>query len=363
MAPKEKTTKEHVLRALEARAGESVSGGRLAEELSVSRAAVWKAIEELRSEGYRITAVTNRGYALDRSSDHLSPQGIAAHLRHSELAPTIYTYDSLESTNLTAKQMAVTGAPHGTVIAAATQTAGRGRLGRSFYSPKQLGVYFSTILRPESMAAARPFNPVLITTAASVAVARAIEELTGKEVQIKWVNDLYLEGKKICGILTEGVTNLETGAIESIVVGIGINCFEPEGEYPEEIKDRAAALFHPDVRHQDGGGDTGVETGAHENFTKNRLIAAVIDQLMDIQSELHDGSFIAEYKYRSFILGKEVIWYPEGGTGTAVDIDPQGGLVLQLPDGTRRTLSTGEISIRPANPLIHTPDSHKGAQP
>ena len=354
---KEISIKDHVLRVLEQHRGEYISGAKIAEALSVTRASVWKAIGELRGDGYEIAAATNRGYSLAETSDLLSPQGIAAFLRCGGPLPEIHTYDTLESTNLTAKQLAVAGAPHLTVVAAATQTAGRGRMGRSFYSPEDAGVYFSVVLRPDAIAEAAEdaVNPVLITTAASVAAARAIELLTGKDVQIKWVNDLYLNGKKICGILTEGVSNFETGSIESMVVGIGINCFTPREGFPEEVADKATALFS--AAPEDTASDLG-------RFTKNRLIAAVIDELTAIQRELPGGRFIPEYKKRSLVIGREICFYPggmparapedsrsnggqaNGCLGRAVDIDDQGGLVVELPDHSLRTLSTGEISIR-----------------
>ena len=485
MNTKDKSSiKNHVLRLLEENSGESISGAQAAAALSVSRAAVWKAIEELRREGYRISAVTNRGYCLAEGSDVLSPQGIGAHLRHRQLIPLLRTYSSLESTNLTAKQLAVAGAPHGTAVAASAQTAGRGRLGRSFFSPKDAGVYLSVILRPQPFDGAAPISglrstedAMLMTTAASVAAARAIEAVSGRQVQIKWVNDLYLDGKKICGILTEGVTSFESGTIESIVIGIGINCFPPEGGLPEEIRRTAGCLFpegpgrphgsaaqdadhsrpqdssaqdadrnrphdsaaqHADhsrphysaaqdadrSRPQDSAAqdadrnrpqDSAAQDapsqscepnrdacleGAPSCFTKNALVAALLDQLMDIQEELSNSHFIDEYKRRSCVLGKEIDIIPvhlgisaeaaraavsnagpgdsnasspeTSGGGTAgpessggsearqgsgrggvqrakaVDIDSLGRLIVELPDKTRRILSSGEISIRPA---------------
>lgn len=391
MPSKEKSVKDHVLNVLEARRGTHISGARIASELEVSRAAVWKAIEELRRDGYAISAVTKRGYILDEASDLLSPQGIAAHLRHSELAELISVYDTLESTNLTAKQMAVSGAPHGSVVAAVSQTSGRGRLGRSFFSPKDAGVYFTVILRPDQMtggssaaagtgrdnaaaegtgsagadrtssldrgvgSGAGTVNPVLMTTAAAVAVSRAIEEVSGREVQIKWVNDLYLDGKKVCGILTEGVTNFETGTIESIVIGIGINCFRPTDDFPGDLSSRAASLF------SFSSDQPGEASAAPRAFSKNALIAAAVDQLIDIQSELSGSRFMREYKDRSCVLGKEILFFPGGiptatglpgddagdNRGIVEDFDDCGGLVVRLADGSTKTLSTGEISIRP----------------
>lgn len=342
------STKEHVLRMLEEQRGQSISGAQLAAALSISRAAVWKTISELRQEGYEISAVTNKGYALAADSDVLSPQGIAAHLRHREYADLIHTYESVESTNLTIKQLSAADAPHGTLVTALTQTAGRGRLGRSFHSPSGCGVYLSILLRPHTSDENPPFNPVLITSAAAVAVARAILQVSGRDVQIKWVNDLYLDGKKICGILTEGITNFETGSIESIVIGIGVNCFS-DNELPIELAGKAAALFDSSL-------------GTPMGFSRNALIAAIHDCILDIIPELATRDFLEEYRRRCFILGTDIYFYPrgmncdtafpelppEGGIrGYAAAIDDDGGLVVRLTDGTERILSTGEISIRP----------------
>ena len=351
MPVKDKNVKQHVLRVLEEhRGGRSrVSGAKLAAGLAVSRTAIWKAINELKQEGYVIDS-SRQGYSLAADSDLLSAQGIAAHLRHRELAAELHIYDTVESTNLTAKQLALSGAPHGTVVAAATQTAGRGRLGRSFFSPRDTGVYFSMILHPRcfppdaaaentSAGSSAAPDPVFMTTAAAVAISRAIEQVSGCSVQIKWVNDLYLHGKKVCGILTEGIADLETASIETIVVGAGINCFPPASDFPQEIRTRAGVLS---------------DAADSARFSKNELIAASIDALTDIQAELANRGFLEEYRRRSFVLGKEI--YFGSGTsseeyhGIAAAIDERGGLIVRLADGTTRTLSTGEISVRTADP-------------
>lgn len=368
MPSKNKNVRQNVLRALEESRSEAacISGARLAEDLCVSRTAVWKAIEELRQEGYAITAA-KQGYSLSADSDVLSIPGVAACLRHRELSDHLHLYETLESTNLTAKQMVLSGAPHGTVVIASTQTMGRGRLGRSFFSPKDTGVYFSMVLRPRSFPSpAASENPVLMTTAAAVAISRAIEQVSGRSVQIKWVNDLYLNEKKICGILTEGIVDLETSSIDAMIVGVGINCFPPENDFPEELRGRAASLFfsgedrafRQSAPEYEESGETNHEQSPC--FSKNALIAASIDCLTDIQSELADCRFLNEYRRRSFVLGKEICFYPGGiptsknaeitagreNRGTAIAIDDQGGLVVRLADGSEQTLATGEISVR-----------------
>ena len=173
----------------------------------------------IEAEGYHIEAVPNQGYTLCTDNDLLSTQGILPYLTPPLKSREIRVFPCLPSTNQEAKRMALESAEQGSAVLAEEQSAGRGRLGRSFFSPRGNGLYMSVILRPKADVS----NAVLITTAAAVGVCRAIDTVTGRHPQIKWVNDLYLNEKKICGILTEAVTNFETGVIESVVVGIGIN--------------------------------------------------------------------------------------------------------------------------------------------
>lgn len=337
------STKGNVLKALEENKGATVSGEELAGRLSLSRAAVWKAISELRKEGYRIDAITNRGYCLSEDSDLLSAEGIFPHVAYPSMSERIHVFKTVESTNLTAKKMALEGAPAGSAVIAEEQTKGRGRMGRSFHSPPSGGIYMSFILKPRFDAS----KAVLITTAASVAVCRAIEKITGISCEIKWVNDVYAKGKKVCGILTEAVTDFETGQIEHIVLGIGINYNTPAEAFPEGLSEVAGSLFN------------GVsESSAEGAASRNRLIAEVINQVLEINEELELRTFIKEYRRRSMVLGKEIrILTPgrtdgkrdfsEGILAAAVDVDDDGGLVVRYEDGTLSTLNTGEVSVRP----------------
>lgn len=231
-------TKERVLRALEAREGAHVSGAQLARELGVTRNSVWKAVNALRREGYHIDATTNRGYALSHEDDLLSASGIRRFLpADAPLLPTVRK--SLDSTNAEALRRAVDGAPEGTVIVAEEQTAGRGRRGRSFFSPAGTGIYLSILVRP-ALAAERAH---LLTCSAAVAVAEAIEACAGVDASIKWVNDVYCRGKKVAGILTEGSFDLEGGVLQHAVVGIGVNVRPPHAGFPAEIAERAGAVL------------------------------------------------------------------------------------------------------------------------
>ena len=204
--------KNEVAALLEQRRGTAVSGQELADMLGVSRAAVWKAVKQLQDEGYRISAATNRGYLLENETDVLSADGIRLNLpeRYRELPVKVYR--SVGSTNTEAKAAALRGMPHGTIIAADEQTAGRGRFGKSFYSPARSGLYMSVIQKPQ-----KPVSDcTLITAAAACAVTDSLEELCGVRAGIKWVNDIFLGGRKISGILTEAISDFESGTVEAI---------------------------------------------------------------------------------------------------------------------------------------------------
>ncbi len=242
-----------------------------------------------------------------------------------------HRFDRLDSTNGTAKTLAVSGAPHGTVVVAEEQTAGRGRLGRSFFSPKGTGVYLSMIIRPTEIDLDHN-SAILLTTAASVAVTRAVKKSLDLDLQIKWVNDLYLGQKKVCGILAEGVIDPKLGVLSAIVLGIGLNHQEPSEGFPEELKDIAGALNITTI-------------------TADELAAAIAEELWAMLPTLSDRTFLEEYRNRSLVLGKRVRIFPKndascGTIVTAIDIDNNGGLVVQHDDGSTETLTTGEISLR-----------------
>lgn len=341
------STKVNVLKVLEENKGVTISGEELANSLNLSRAAVWKAVQELRKDGYCIDAVTRKGYCLTQGSDILSVEGILPYLTRDNMDKRIHVFKSIPSTNLTSKKMALDGAPFGTVVVAEEQTKGRGRMGRGFHSPPFGGIYISFILEPRFDIT----KSVLITTAASVAVCKAIEKITGIHCQIKWVNDVYMGEKKICGILTEAVSNFESGQIEHIVLGIGINYSTNTSDFPEELRKSAASLFG-DMHTSDER-----STKLNPEITRNRLIAEIINQTLDVSENLASREFIPEYKKRSFVLGKEILILPpgrnggernltEGTSAVALDIDQDGGLVVRYKDGSIDTLNSGEISIR-----------------
>jgi len=239
-------------------------------------------------------------------------------------------YPTLDSTNRELRRLALEGAPHGTVVLAGRQTAGRGRNGRSFFSPGDTGIYLSVLLRPDLATS----SALLCTTAAAVAVCRAIDSLRVGSAGIKWVNDIYLDGKKVCGILTEGMAGFESGRIESIVIGIGVNYSTPLEVFPPELRGIAGSVFPGTV-----------PTGA----SRNRMAAAIISSLLDLVNQLESPAFMDEYRRRSVVLGREVRVMQGNQVYGAVaeEIDDAGALWVRTPSGDRKLLNSGEISLRP----------------
>ncbi len=321
-------TKDRILECLRERQDLYFSGEELAGRLGVSRTAVWKGIEQLRREGYRIDSVTRKGYCLSSESDVLSEEGIRRYLKNKKLR--LQVFPSISSTNTVLKTMAEDGAEEGLCLVASEQSAGRGRMGRSFYSPPGSGVYMSILLRPSISAA----DATSVTACAAVAVAEAIESLAGVRAEIKWVNDIYVAGHKVCGILTEASLDCESGRVNYLVVGIGINTKAPEGGFPEELQSVAGAAFE--------------ETRIPE--LRCRLTAEVLDRLTAFWERLPEKKWFEEYRKRSFVLGREIsILSPgrEPEPAFALDLDPECALVVRMPDGTVRHLNSGEVRIRP----------------
>ena len=222
------TIKQQVLKVLLENKGKSVSGESLGNKLFCSRNAVWKAIKSLRNDGYKIIATTNKGYSLIEETAEFTAETIKKYIN---CESEIILLDEIDSTNNFLKQKAESGEKSGTVIIAKRQTGGKGRLGRSFFSP-QGGMYLSILLRPQISAE----KSLFITTAAAVAVCRAIEKVSNKKSGIKWVNDVFIDNKKVCGILTEASLDFETGGLYYAVVGIGVNLYYPKNSFPNDIK-------------------------------------------------------------------------------------------------------------------------------
>ena len=229
-------TKDALFECLAAQDG-FISGELLAERLGVSRSAGWKAVGELRAEGCRIEAAQNRGYALRDPGSRLSAGRIQALLRGRAADCRVLVERAVDSTNDELKRRAAAGCPTGTVLVAERQTGGKGRLGRSFYSPPRGGLYMSLLLRPALPAS----ECMAVTACTAVAVAVAAEQICGRRAEIKWVNDIMMDGKKLCGILTEGALSAETGLFDYLVVGIGVNV--ASAGFPEELREVATSMF------------------------------------------------------------------------------------------------------------------------
>lgn len=315
--------KTALLQILEEHRDAPVSGQALADRLHVSRAAVWKAMKALQAEGHRITAVTNRGYQLERDSDVLTPQGIRCRLRPAYQDCAIRVDARVPSTNTQAKKLAADGEAAPSLLLADGQTAGRGRMGRAFFSPPGTGLYMSVLLRPAVQAEELP----LVTLAAAAAVCEAVEEAAGVSTRVKWVNDILVDGRKVAGILTEAVGDLESGTMESVVVGIGVNVKTPADAFPEELRERAGSLLPARVSRCD-------------------LAAGIANRLLAYAEALPERRYLESYRERLAVLGKPVQYKQRERwmTGRAVDLREDGCLMVEGTGGMA-ALRGGEIRM------------------
>ena len=328
-------TKEYILTKLVETHDSYLSGEMLADELGVTRAAVWKVMRELASDGIEIEALRNQGYRLTDAARVrgmnllLSAERVSGYLKNKL---PVKVWRTLDSTNNTARELATEQSEKSdALIVAAAQTAGKGRMGRSFYSPEGCGLYVTLLVHPECDAA----ESVKLTCAAAVAAARAIDYLTGgQEAKIKWVNDIYLRCKKVAGILTEGQLSIESGQLEYAVVGVGFNLITPDGGYPEEIRQRAGAIF---------------EDSASMPFdVYNRLAAQFANEYYRIYPELNPDAFLDEYRARSFIIGRTVTVFRGNDSWDAevVAINDDFSLSVSSADGKIERLSSGEVTLK-----------------
>jgi len=306
-----------------------LSGQALAEKYKVSRNAVWKAISALKRDGYDILSSTNRGYRLSPDCDRLSAEKIASLLDDKTIS--VKVFDTVGSTNDEAKKLLSQNPGGNFFVLAEEQTGGRGRQGKQFFSPKGSGLYMTLALSRKI-----PLAEALgITAYAAVCVVKAIKQITGRDTQIKWVNDIFLDDKKICGILTEAVSDFESGTVSAVVVGIGINI--RRADVPENLKDIVGFLScYNSVCHN----------SVCHNSVKNSLAAAVANALS--RYEPGNSDYLSDYKKLSYVLGKEITYTVNNVpfSGRAVDFDKDGGLVVRTAAGTIETLKSGEISVR-----------------
>lgn len=319
--------KAEILQALKAADG-FLSGQELCERLNVSRTAVWKVIQQLEEDGYEIEAVRNRGYRLRKEEAVYNRAEIWGTLSTEWLGRPFFFHDTLDSTNNEVRRLAEQNAAEGTLVVAREQSAGKGRRGRSWVSPEGDGVWMSFLLRPEFP----PECASMITLIAAMAVADGIREITGLETGIKWPNDIVAEGKKICGILTEMSSDMDS--IHYVIVGIGINVGITE--FPEELRLTASSL----------------ELLTGQKVNQARLINAVLkgwEKYYPVFLERLDLSGLqSEYNRMLVNQDREVrVLAPKGDyEGISRGITETGELLVELPDGELRRVMSGEVSVR-----------------
>lgn len=291
-----------------------ISGEDLAQELGISRTSIWKAIRQLEAHGLTIEAARNRGYKL-AEGDLLLPDLISQELQ----LPVHLNADS-DSTQLDAKQGIEAGHASPALYLAPYQHKAKGRFGRHFYASRSGGIYMSLRLSPnESFLEFKPY-----TIMAAAAVVKAITQLTDLDVQIKWVNDIYLGQKKVAGILTEAISSMETQTVTDVIIGVGINVYIDN--FPKELHQTAGNLFDD-----------------QPSITRNQLITAIWQAFFETDKQ----ELLALYKEKSLVVGRQVTFVENQVEyrGTAVAVTDTGKLVIQLENGTAKTLSSGEISL------------------
>ena len=304
-----------------------VSGQELCERFGVSRTAVWKAMNQLKKEGYEIESVQNKGYHLVKTPDILSKNELVSIRKTKWVGTEICYFDVTDSTNTQAKSLGEGDAPNGTLVVAGKQESGRGRRGRSFESPAGTGIFMTLLLRPEI----EPQNASMLTLVSALAVAKGIEHMVDLPVQIKWPNDIVINGKKVFGILTEMSAQMDY--VNYIVIGIGINVGNEE--FPEEIKDVATSIY--------------LESGKHVN--RAMLIEKIWEEFEDyyeLYEKTQDLSSLVK-EYDSYLVNRgqkvRVLDSKEPYEGKAMGITDRGELIVDTWEA-RRLVSAGEVSVR-----------------
>ena len=327
-------TKEAVLLYLQEHTGEPISGEIMALALNKSRTSIWKAIQSLKKEGYSIESSTNKGYTLSQNNDVLSEQQINQELiqQHHPIDWNIQTMESTTSTNDLAKIYANHNSTTPAIFISEEQTAGRGRLGRTFVSPSKTGLYISLCLFPTIALE----DLSLITCATAVACIETLEQLTGKSLNIKWVNDLFYQDKKVGGILTEVISDFESQQVQSLIVGMGINLIDSPQSFPKELHSIVGSVFSSKTEYD------------NSSFNRNHFIVQFLEKWTFYYQNLSKRDFIESYKEHSNVIGKFVNVFEGNQTYSAYtkDIDENGHLIIEKEDNTLHSLSYGEVSIR-----------------
>ena len=321
-------SQERVYQALRQAGEQYLSGQQLSGQLGITRAAVWKAVEGLRRQGCVIEAKAGAGYRLQQGRDRLTEQTVAQALPAPRKDWQVLA--EVDSTNSACRRMALEGAPDGTVVMADCQTGGRGRRGRSFQSPRGLGLFLSILWRPDCP----PEALLPLTALSAVAVCRAVEQVSGTRPQIKWPNDLVLQGRKLAGILTELALESESGMVDHVVVGIGVNVHQQPEDFSPEVRQIAASL----------------DSALQISVDRAALAAAMMEQLDILRREVmfRPELWLEEYRAACLNIGRRVRLVRDGGEEqvTAVGVDEQFGLVVRYDDGRTETVRSGEVSVR-----------------
>lgn len=305
--------------------GQTVSGQALSEELSVTRAAVWKQIEQLRQSGFEIESLGRQGYRLVSCPDSLMGPVIAHGMKTAWAGKTIVYEKQVDSTNRLARRLAMDGAAHGTLVIAEEQTAGRGRRGRGWVSPPGESIYMTLILRPD----AHPSQVAMLSLQTALAVARGIHRATGADARIKWPNDIVVNGRKVCGMLLE--MNADEQSVHDVVAGIGINVHP--GAVCEEIAATAGAL----------------DVLCGKTLRRADIVRAFLEEYEAVDALAKDhNALMAAYMERSATLGHvvRVVGLNEEFMGTAVRVTPSGSLIVKTEDGSEREVLAGDVSVR-----------------
>ncbi len=316
--------KEEVLSLLEKSEGDYLSGSVIATKLGVSRTAVWKVVASLEKEGYRFEKSTKNGYKL-KGKTGVSSFGIK-HYLNGDFVREVEYFEELPSTNSYLMDKGAKGEKEGLLAVSKRQTSGRGRRGKSFFSPDG-GIYFSLLLRPQKDYVGTSY----LTVMTALAVMEGITEVYKAPAGIKWVNDVYIGRKKVAGILTEASFDYESGSVSHVVIGVGINLKTPPNGFPKDIEKIACAL------------DKEVADGA------NKLIATIVNKLSEVMKEFEESSTLVMARYReaSVILGKEILVLRDGIEAPAVaeDITDEGHLIVRYPGSAKEELFFGEVSL------------------
>jgi len=323
---------EEILRLLKNHSPEFLSGEKISRRLKVTRAAIWKRVRDLRALGYEIEASTRTGYRLIGSPDLLTPSEVRPLLRTKWMGRTIHHFHSMDSTNSMAYQLALQGAEEGEIVVAESQKKGRGRLGRKWFSPPLSNLYLSVILHPEIP----PQQASLMTLMAAVATAGAIHKFSGLQPMIKWPNDILLKNRKVAGLLNE--IHSETDRIHFVVLGIGVNLNMDEKMFSKEIRGLATSLKR--------------EMG--QSVSRKAFLQTLLEELeMWYETFLKEGAppVLKAWRDKAQIQGRpvKVISFGEVLSGTAIDVDSDGALILETKEGERKRVVAGDVEYKSSN--------------